>query len=121
MYIIYIYYSHLYHFTLIEYNRYEGHLVHTDGTIAQINLCTEILFQNLPELRQVPFSLENCASILGKRSNLKVCYFCFVLFLFLNCSQSFQVDGSHHTGTKYDSLPDRAGVPWGACVNSSQG
>ena len=30
------------------------------------------------------------------------------------------VDGSHHTGSKYDLFPNRNGVPWAACLNSSQ-
>jgi hypothetical protein len=31
------------------------------------------------------------------------------------------VDGSHHTCSLYDGHKDRNGVPWGGCLNSSQG
>ena len=61
---------------------------------ATFNLC-----KSFPHIIR-PFSLAHAVTVDLHRSNLFV-------------------DGSHHLGSTYDSHPDRNGVPWAACVNSS--
>jgi hypothetical protein len=33
---------------------------------------------------------------------------------------NYKVDGTHHAITEFDQHRNRQGVPWGACINSSQ-
>ena len=81
--------------------KYQGHLVHEDGTLAKLCPLTSILFFTHSQLGLIKFSKSHCLSVWSRRSNLKI-------------------DGSHHATTAFDKSPDRGNLPWGACVNSSQ-
>ena len=80
--------------------KYQGNLVHDDGTLAFECTLTSILFMEIPFLRVVTFSRAHCASVLGRLSSLRI-------------------DGSYHAVTNFDNAVDRNNVPWGACLNSS--
>ena len=62
---------------------------------ATTNLLTAV-----PDARR-PFSKAHAVSLMQQPCNLFV-------------------DGSHHTGSKYDRHRNRNGIPWGALLNSSQ-
>lgn len=81
--------------------KYQGNLVHDDGTLAFECTLTSILFLELPILRLVNYSKAHCASVRGRLSSLKI-------------------DGSYHAVTDFDDDVDRNNVPWGACLNSNQ-
>jgi hypothetical protein len=79
--------------------RYWGHLVDFTGLIHIKCESTTNLLMAVPDARR-PFSKAHAVSLMGQPVNLFV-------------------DGSHHTGSKYDTSPNRNGIPWGACLNSS--
>lgn len=79
---------------------YWGHLVDHTGLIQIKCEATSNLMIAVPDARQV-FSKAHCVCVSQQPLNL-------------------YVDGSHHTGTKYDGFNNRNGIPWGACLNSSQ-
>jgi hypothetical protein len=80
--------------------RYWGHLVGSNGLVHIKCEATTNLLTAVPDARRA-FSLEHCVCLNGQPVNLFV-------------------DGSHHTGTKYDRWPNRNGIPWGALLNSSE-
>jgi hypothetical protein len=46
--------------------KYQGHLVHPDGSVAIRCTLTAILFLSIPHLESLPFSRGHCASVFGK-------------------------------------------------------
>jgi hypothetical protein len=81
--------------------KYQGNLVHDDGTLAFECTLTSILFLEIPNLRSVIYSRAHNASVRGRLSSLKI-------------------DGSYHAVTWFDDAVDRNNLPWGACLNSSK-
>jgi hypothetical protein len=78
---------------------YRGHLVDDGGAIVISCPHTEELFKKYPQVRR-PFSKSHAAKVNRMRIN-------------------HMIDGSHHTCSTFDNNPDRCGVPWGSCLNSS--
>ena len=79
---------------------YWGHLVDAKGLIIIKCEATTNLLTAVPDARR-PFSKAHAVSLMQQPCNLFV-------------------DGSHHTGSKYDRHRNRNGIPWGALLNSSQ-
>ena len=50
--------------------KYQGHLVHPDGSIAIHCTLTSILFLSIPRLEALPFSKAHCASVFGRGTTL---------------------------------------------------
>lgn len=50
--------------------KYQGHLVHPDGSIAINCTLTSILFLSIPHLDALPFSRAHCASVFGRGTTL---------------------------------------------------
>ncbi len=80
--------------------RYSGNLVDDSGNLMISCPATANLFVLHPVLASRPHSASHCAKIKGRRSNL-------------------MVDGSHHAHSQFDSMPNRNGLDWGSCINSS--
>jgi hypothetical protein len=73
--------------------------VDSTGLIHILCEATKNLLVTVPDARRT-FSKEHCVALMRQPVNL-------------------YVDGSHHTGSKYDHWQNRNGIPWGALLNSS--
>jgi len=79
---------------------YWGHVTNSKGVMQFPCSATLNLFKAVPRIKQ-RFSIEHGVS------------------LKLYGDVNLMVDGSHHLGDEYDNHPQRKGVPWAACINSS--
>jgi hypothetical protein len=98
---------------------YFGHLVDSNGVVVVSCPFTSSLFQRLPDVQR-PYSRAHCVKV-----NSVACPHALIVdgeFAYFYCTEFIHDTshtGSHHACSKFDTVQDRSGVPWGSCLNSS--